>query len=87
MNYGFVSLDLEANEVPITVFLQKSDPLYETKMKLINENTHYKRFQVVDTLSDKTMGEFLSWLRFVEFEGDSALLDSAKNAAISEAQA
>lgn len=44
------------------------------------------KFRVVDTLGEKIMYEFISWLRYVEFEGDAAVLYLAKNEAISEAQ-
>ena len=44
------------------------------------------KFRVVDTLGEKIMYEFISWLRYVEFDGDAALLYLAKNDAIGEAQ-
>jgi hypothetical protein len=37
LNYGFINLDNDANEVPISVYLKKEDPLFEIKLKLINE--------------------------------------------------
>ena len=40
------------------------------------------KFRVVDNLSDNVMLEFISWLRYVLFEGDEAVLYSAKNDAI-----
>lgn len=72
--------------MPISVFLRKEDPLFEIKLKLINEQKPFMKFRVVDTLSEKVMYEFISWLRYVEFEGDAAVLYLAKNDAISEAQ-
>ena len=86
MNYGFINLDNDANEVPISVYLKKEDPLFEIKLKLINEQKPFMKFRVVDTLGEKIMYEFISWLRYVEFEGDAALLYLAKNDAIGEAQ-
>ena len=86
MNYGFINLDNDANEVPLAVFLKKEDPLFEIKLKLINEQKPFMKFRVVDTLGEKIMCEFISWLRYVEYEGDAAVLYLAKNDAISEAQ-
>ena len=37
------------------------------------------KFRVIDNLGEKIMCEFISWLRYVEFEGDAADLYSAKN--------
>ena len=54
-------------------------------MKLINENQkNFLKFRVVDNLEDRVMAEFLSWLRYSEYEGDLAVLYLAKNEAINE---
>ena len=39
---------------------------------------------MVENLEEKVMQEFLSWLRFVEYDGDLANLYLAKNEAINE---
>jgi hypothetical protein len=41
---------------------------------------------VVDNLEERVMSEFLSWVRYVEFDGDLATLYLAKNEAILEYQ-
>jgi protein-histidine N-methyltransferase len=87
LNYGFINLNNDANEVPLIVHLNKEDPGYEIKMKLINENQkNFLKFRVVDNLEDRVMAEFLSWLRYSEYEGDLAVLYLAKNEAINEYQ-
>ena len=87
LNYGFINLNNDANEVPLIVHLNKEDPGYEIKMKLINENQkNFLKFRVVDNLQDRVMAEFLSWLRYSEYEGDLAVLYLAKNEAINEYQ-
>jgi len=54
--------------VPIVVKLDKEDPGYEVKMKLINEShKSFMKFRVVDNLEEKIMMEFLSWIRYCEF--------------------
>ena len=42
------------------------------------------KFRVVDNLEEKVMAEFLSWVRYSEYEGDLAVLYLAKNEAINE---
>ena len=87
LNYGFINLNNDANEVPLIVQLNKEDPGYEIKMKLINENQkNFLKFRVVDNLEERVMAEFLSWLRYSEYEGDLAVLYLAKNEAINEYQ-
>ena len=77
----------DANEVPIVVHLSKEDPGYEIKMKLINESQKsFMKFRVVDNLEDKVIADFLSWVRYSEYEGDLAVLYLAKNEAINEYQ-
>ena len=44
------------------------------------------KFRVIDTLNAKIMMEFISWIRYVEFQGDAAELHKVKKAATSEAQ-
>ena len=39
---------------------------------------------MADNLEERVMSEFLSWVRFVEFDGDLAVLYLAKNEAINE---
>lgn len=86
MNYGFINLNNDANEVPLVVYLNKEDPGYDIKLKLINEQRNYMKFRVVENLEEKIMAEFLSWVRYCEYEGDLALLYLAKNEAINEYQ-
>ena len=44
------------------------------------------KFRVVENLEEKVMMEFISWIRYAEFEGDLAVLYLAKNEAINEYQ-
>lgn len=41
LNYGFINMNNDANEVPINVFLDKNDAGYEVKLKLINEKKDF----------------------------------------------
>uniref|UniRef100_A0A7S3N3N8 Rubisco LSMT substrate-binding domain-containing protein n=1 Tax=Strombidium inclinatum TaxID=197538 RepID=A0A7S3N3N8_9SPIT len=86
LNYGFINPGNDANEVPLVIYLNQADSGYDIKMKLINEAKPFQKFRVVDNLDEKVMNEFLSWIRYVEFDGDLAQLYLAKNEAITEAQ-
>ena len=35
LHYGFIFLDNEANEIPITIALDKDDPLYDAKLGIV----------------------------------------------------
>jgi len=69
----------------LVVYLDKeNDPGYEMKLNLINEVKPFQKYRVVDNLEEKVMDEFLSWLRYVTYDGDLAALYLAKNEAINE---
>jgi len=70
--------------VPIIVYMNKTDPGFDTKLQLINETKPFMKFRVVENLEERVMSEFLSWVRYVEFDGDLATLYLAKNEAINE---
>ena len=86
LNYGFINLNNDANEVPMLVYLNKNDQAFDVKLKLINETKPFTKFRVVENLDERVMTEFISWVRFVEFDGDMAQLYLAKNEAINEHQ-
>ena len=85
MNYGFINLNNDANEVPIKVHYNTDDQFIAVKKEMINDNSDFKKFRVVENLEDKVMHEFISWLRFVEFDENIALIYQYKGAAISAA--
>ena len=85
MNYGFINLNNDANEVPIKVYYNTDDQFIAVKKEMINDNSDFKKFRVVENLEDKVMHEFISWLRFVEFDENIALIYQYKGAAISAA--
>jgi histone-lysine N-methyltransferase SETD3 len=41
LNYGFINLNNDANEVPLSLALDKNDPGYEVKLKLINSQKDF----------------------------------------------
>ena len=79
LNYGFVSTNSDAiNEVPMKIYLKKGDPLLKFKQKFINFDKPFMNFNLVDSLDDPVMFKFINWLRYIEFEGDTNILETAK---------
>ena len=85
LNYGFINLNNDADEVPLKVFYNKDDPCIHIKKEIINDSSDYKKFRVMESLTERVMHEFFSWLRFVEFDENVTLLYQYKGAAISAA--
>ena len=85
MNYGFINLDNDADEVPLIIDLHHEDPGVEIKTKLVGITRRSQKFRVVATLEERVMNEFVSWCRYVEFDGDLAHLYLAKSEAVNEA--
>jgi hypothetical protein len=44
------------------------------KKEMINDNSDFKKFRVVANFEDRVMHEFLSWLRFVEYDENITLI-------------
>src|SRR5437879_5775798 len=85
LNYGFINLNNDANEVPLKLSYNIGDQFISIKKEIINDQADFKKFRVVENLEDKVMLEFLSWIRFVEFDENVALIYHYKGAAISAA--
>lgn len=81
MNYGFIVENNDANEVPIKVYYNADDPMKEMKQEMISDGAEFKKFRVLDDLNEKIMTEFFSWLRFVEYDENIALLYQYQGAA------
>lgn len=86
LNYGFINLNNDANEVPIKVYYSDDDKLKQVKQEMIKDASDFKKFRVVENLHDKVMQEFLSWLRFVEYDENIMLIYQYQAAAQSAAQ-
>lgn len=44
------------------------------KKEMINDHSDFKKFRVTDNFNENVMHEFMSWLRFVEFDENITLL-------------
>ena len=74
LNYGFINLNNDANEVPLKVFYNPDDALKQIKQDMIQDRSEFKKFRVVDNFEDRIMHEFFSWLRFVEYDENITLI-------------
>ena len=57
----------------------------QIKKDMIGDGSDFKKFRVLANLEDKVMYEFLSWLRFIEYDENITLLLQYKGAAITAA--
>jgi histone-lysine N-methyltransferase SETD3 len=74
LNYGFIVENNDGNEVPIKIYYPETDDHKSMKKEMINDNSEFKKFRVSSNFNDNIMHEFLSWLRFVEYDDNITLL-------------
>ena len=84
LNYGFINLDNDANEFPLTVVMDENDPFAQQKGELIGGQLVHKTFRVQVNFEEPIMSRFLSFLRFVEFDENIALLYQIKGQWVSK---
>jgi hypothetical protein len=53
---------------------------------MIGDPSDFKKFRVVANFEDRIMHEFLSWLRFVEYDENIALIYQYQGAAVEAAK-
>lgn len=76
----------DANEVPIRVYYNEDDKMKQVKQDMIKDTSEFKKFRVVDNFNERIMQEFLSWLRFVEYDENIMLIIQYQAAAQQAAQ-
>ena len=86
MNYGFINMNNDANEVMIPMMISEHDQGLEIKLKLINEQKRYQKFRVRDNLEEKIMEEFISFTRYTVYDGPWEQLYIWKEDALNEAR-
>jgi histone-lysine N-methyltransferase SETD3 len=86
LNYGFIVENNDGNEVPIKVYYPSIDEFKNMKMEMINDNSDFKKFRVTGNFNDNIMHEFLSWLRFVEYDENITLLIDYQARAVNQQQ-
>ena len=81
LNYGFIVENNDANEVPIKIYFNHDDPHVQMKKQMISNTAEFKKFRTSEDFNEKVMTECFSWLRFVEFDENIALLYQYQGAA------
>jgi histone-lysine N-methyltransferase SETD3 len=76
LNYAFINLNKDGenpeNEFPLYIDLDAEDPHYDVKKEVFLDGMEktLTEFRVNGHMKEKTMDNFLSWIRFVVFDGD-----------------
>lgn len=78
LNYGFINLDNDANEYPITVKMADDDQFASQKQEMLSMQQVQRVFRVQVNFEEPIMNKFISFLRFVEFDENIALLHQIK---------
>ena len=78
LNYGFINLNNDANEYPFTVRMSPDDVFAQQKCEILNTNVVQRNFRVQVNFEEAIMSKFISFLRFVEFNENIALLYQIK---------
>ena len=74
LNYGFIVENNDGNEVPLKIYYPESDEKKDMKKEMINDYSDFKKFRVTDNFNEGSMHEFMSWMRFVEYDENITLL-------------
>jgi histone-lysine N-methyltransferase SETD3 len=75
LNYGFIVLDNDGNEVALKVNYKSDDPCIKTKTTLLKENPQTKTFRVMASIEEENTVEFLNFLRFVNIRDNQTVLE------------
>ncbi len=78
LNYGFINLNNDANEYPFTVKLSEEDQFAQQKIEMISQESCQRTFRVQTNFHEHIMMKFISFLRFIEFDENIALLYQLK---------
>jgi histone-lysine N-methyltransferase SETD3 len=78
LNYGFINLNNDGNEYPFKVNLDPSDPHFAAKNELLGTALNKRTYRVMADLTETSTFKWLSWCRYVVFEGDMMLLAQMK---------
>ncbi len=78
LNYGFINLNNDGNEFPFKVNLDLTDPHYAAKNELLGTALSKRTYRVMADFTEASTFKWLSWCRYVVYEGDMMLLAQFK---------
>ncbi len=75
LNYGFINLDNDANEVAVRVAFDKEDETINMKEKMLGESANSKTFRILASMEEENTIEFMNFIRFTEIRDKNTLLE------------
>jgi len=78
LNYGFINLNNDANEFPFKIQLETADPLWSQKNELLGTAMSKRTYRIMADFTEDQTYRWLSYLRFIEYDGDMMILVQAK---------
>ena len=75
LNYGFINLNNDANDLPLKLELNIEDPLFGDKIKALN-GYRWRNYNFMGDYEENITAKIISFLRYIEFKGSSAQLAS-----------
>lgn len=74
LNYGFINMDNDANEVAVAVHFDKDDPSLKQKEEMMMEKAQPKIIRILDNYEENNVLEFFGYLRFISLKDSQKLL-------------
>ena len=78
LNYGFINLNNDANEYPFTIKMDEDDKFATQKREILGSQLVQRTFRVQANFDEAIMDKFTSFMRFVEFDENIAMLYQIK---------
>lgn len=75
LNYGFINMDNDANEVAIRVIFDQEDETISMKEKMLGEPASSKTFRVLANMEEENTIEFMNFVRFTQIQDKTTLLE------------
>jgi protein-histidine N-methyltransferase len=66
LNYGFINMDNDADDLPLAFEIRKDDKLFAEKMKMIHTN-RYRSYSTMADYEEPVTIKMMSFLRFAEY--------------------
>src|SRR4051812_31982712 len=75
LNYGFINMDNDANEVAVRVPFDPDDESIPIKERMLGEPMSAKTFRILANIEEENTVEFMGFIRFVHIRDKNMLLE------------
>lgn len=75
LNYGFINMNNDANEVALKVSFSPDDETLSMKEKMLAEGASSRTFRVLANTEEENTIEFMNYIRFTEIKDKNTLLE------------